>query len=79
MAEKIRRGLGVALALVICPCHLPLWLGLLAGTALGTYLSAHWGFTVAASTLLFLGGLALALLGFEDRRNAPGRARRRPS
>ncbi len=64
MIEGIRKGVGLALALVTCPCHLPvtapLLLSLLAGTTLGAYLSTHLEVLAAISTALFLGGLALA-------------------
>ncbi|WP_448592163.1 broad-spectrum mercury transporter MerE [Thermoflexus hugenholtzii] len=64
MLEDIRKVLGIALAVVTCPCHLPvtapLLLGLLAGTSLGAYLSTHLEVLAAVSTALFLGGLALA-------------------
>ncbi|GBD08752.1 hypothetical protein HRbin22_00993 [Candidatus Thermoflexus japonica] len=78
MLERIRRAIGLALALVTCPCHLPvtapLLLSLLAGTALGTYLSSHLEVLAAAAILLFLGGLALAFMGSGDPKRAPGAA-----
>ena len=64
MLKHLRQGVGLALALVTCPCHLPvtapLLLGLLAGTSLGAYLSTHLEVLAAASTALFLVGVAVA-------------------
>ena len=50
--------LGLGLALLTCPCHLPLLLALLAGTALGAWLSQH----VLLALLAMSGLFALALL-----------------
>lgn len=53
-------------ALVACPCHLsltmPAVLLLTSGTALGVWLAANHWFFWAASTALFMGGLAFAFL-----------------
>lgn len=74
MLENLRRGMGLALALVTCPCHLPvtapLLLGLLAGTALGSYLSTHMEVLAAVSGVLFLGGLVLATVDPGGRRGS---------
>lgn len=52
----VRRRIGAylftALALVTCPCHLPMLLALLAGTTAGAYLSEHWGIAALALTTL---------------------------
>lgn len=51
-------------ALVACPCHLPLTIPALllltSGTALGVWLIANQWFIWTASTLLFVGSLLLA-------------------
>jgi mercuric ion transport protein len=82
MLEDIRKVLGIALAVVTCPCHLPvtapLLLSLLAGTTLGAYLSTHLEVLAAVSTALFLGGLALAAAGSEGRQGS-GRAAAHPT
>jgi len=82
MLKHLRQGVGLALALVTCPCHLPvtapLLLSLLAGTTLGAYLSTHLEVLVAASTALFLVGLALAAAGSEGRQGS-GRAAAHPA
>lgn len=51
-------------AFISCPCHLPLTLPLLlaitSGTALGAWLERSTTTIYVVSTILFLGGLALA-------------------
>lgn len=37
--QRIGSYLFAALALVTCPCHLPIWLAVLAGTTAGAFLS----------------------------------------
>ena len=53
-------------ALVACPCHLPLTIPALllltSGTAVGAWLAANTWFVWAGSFALFIGGLALAFL-----------------
>ncbi len=53
-------------ALVACPCHLPLTIPLLllliSGTAAGVWLAANQWFIWLASTAIFAAGLALAWL-----------------
>jgi hypothetical protein len=82
MLEDIRKVLGIALAVVTCPCHLPvtapLLLSLLAGTTLGACLSTHLEVLAAVSTALFLGGLALAAAGSEGRQGS-GRVAAHPT
>ena len=54
-----------AIALIACPCHLPLTfpllLSLTAGTALGSWLEGRFGLVFVISTVIFIGGLALAM------------------
>jgi len=60
---------GLGLALLTCPCHLPLLLGALAGTALGGWLRQY----TLVVFLALLGLFVLALLygfGALDRRRA---------
>jgi len=52
--QRITAYLFTALALVTCPCHLPIWIALLAGTTAGAYLSEHWGIAALALTGLFV-------------------------
>lgn len=51
--NRISAYLFTALALVTCPCHLPILLALLAGTTAGAYLSENWGIAGLALTALF--------------------------
>ncbi len=57
-----RRGwkslLSLGLAALACPCHLPIVVGLLAGTTLGAWLSQH----SVIVTLVMLGVFVAALL-----------------
>jgi mercuric ion transport protein len=61
------KGYGLlAVALVLCPCHLPLLLALLGGTALGALLAAH---LLPAGVLLggvFVGALAVGSRALES-------------
>jgi len=64
-----KRNASLGLALLTCPCHLPLLLGALAGTALGGWLSRY----TLVVFLALLGLFVLALLygfGALDRRLA---------
>lgn len=60
------KGAGAGLvALIACPCHLPLTLPLLlaltSGTAVGGWLTANQWLVWVASIVLFIGGLALVV------------------
>lgn len=55
------RYLMAVLAVVTCPCHLPLLLALLGGTALGAALSEHMMIAIAAFTILFVVSASVAL------------------
>lgn len=62
--NKVRGYLAAGVALIACPCHLivtlPLFLGLMGGTAAGAYLEQNIALVFVVSTLLFVGGLVLA-------------------
>lgn len=53
-----------SLALLACPCHLPFWIMLFSGTALGSFLSADTVTAVMVFSALFLISLTAALLAF---------------
>ena len=61
---KIRGYLAGAVALVACPCHLPLTvplvLSLTAGTAAGVFFERYLGVAIVILAALFVGGLILA-------------------
>jgi len=73
--HRLRGYLAVGVALVACPCHLPLTvpllLALMGGTALGVWLAAHQGMIFVASAVLFLAGLGLGLLWLESPHRPP--------
>lgn len=50
------------LAVLTCPCHLPLLAGVLAGTTVGTLIAGHWVIAVALLGGLFIVSLAQAIL-----------------
>lgn len=55
-----KSGLLVALAVVTCPCHVPIVLTLLAGTTVGGLLAAHTGLLITGMAFIFVGTLAVA-------------------
>ncbi len=64
MKQKILITTGV----LACPCHLPLWLALLGGSAVGGAVAAHQGLALIGMTATFVVALGLALA-------RPGRSR----
>ena len=61
------------LAVLTCPCHLPIAIALLGSTALGAAMTEHMPLAVAAFTLLFAVSLWTAVRLFSrvpDRRGA---------
>ncbi len=54
-------------AAVFCPCHLPVWAGLFAGTAFGAFLAQNsiWLFIVLGVGFLFSFGYGLRLVAKE--------------
>ncbi len=52
--NQLSSYLWTGLAVVVCPCHLPLIIGALAGTTAGALLSRHWIVGLAALITLFL-------------------------
>jgi amino acid transporter len=62
MRRKIVGYVLAASAIVVCPCHLaitlPILIGLLGGTALGTTLAAHTSLVVAGASAYFVAALA---------------------
>jgi len=62
--QRIVAYLLAALAVVTCPCHLPVWIAVLAGTSAGAYLGEHWGVAALALTGLFVATVAGAMRMF---------------
>ncbi len=69
------RYLMAALAIATCPCHLPLLLVLLGGTAFGAALSEHTAVLFVALTLLFVLSARAAPRMFSQLDPAGGEAR----
>ncbi len=51
----------IATSVLACPCHLPLWLALLGGSAVGGMLAAHQTWVLIGMTVTFVVALGLAL------------------
>lgn len=52
------------LAVLTCPCHLPVLAVVLAGTTAGAFVGEHWGIAVLGLTGLFVLSLVRALRAF---------------
>jgi mercuric ion transport protein len=63
--QKVRSGVLLIVAIVTCPCHLPLTLpfvvALLVGTPAAVWLGQHVGWVYVGMTALFLLSLATGL------------------
>ncbi|KSW27509.1 MULTISPECIES: broad-spectrum mercury transporter MerE [unclassified Pseudomonas] len=56
-----------ALAVLTCPCHLPILAVVLAGTTAGSFIGEHWGIAAIALTGLFVLSVARVLRAFKGR------------
>ena len=56
-----------ALAVLTCPCHLPVLAIVLAGTTAGAFLGKYWGIAAFGLTGLFVLSLARAMRAFKGR------------
>lgn len=65
-----------AIAFLTCPCHLPIRLALVSGTALAGAISDHIGVTVAAFTVLFIASVWVTVYLFagKGRKSRPSRS-----
>lgn len=54
------------LAVLTCPCHLPLLVVVLAGTTAGAFISEYWVIAALALTGLFVLSLRRALRAFKE-------------
>lgn len=59
------RYLMATVAIVTCPCHLPILLAVLGGTAFGAVLSEHMAVAAIALTVLFVASAAAAVALFQ--------------
>ena len=62
-----RRISGYLLAVLTCPCHIPIFAALLAGTAAGGFLAEHFGTAILVFLVLFLISVAGAMYSFNGR------------
>jgi mercuric ion transport protein len=63
-SSRHRRGyLFGALAVLTCPCHLPIFAVLLSGTVAAPFLTDNFGMALAILSLLFIFSLTAALRG----------------
>ncbi len=61
-ASSRRRGRVYAiLALITCPCHLPILAVLLSGSAVGAFLNDHFAMAITIFSLLFVCSLVAAV------------------
>ena len=56
-----------ALAVLTCPCHLPILAAVLASTTAGAFIGEHWGIAAVALTGLFVLSVARLLRGLKER------------
>jgi mercuric ion transport protein len=59
--------LWAALAVLTCPCHIPILVAVLSGTALGAFLSEHFAVAFLALTVLFFVSAGAAVRGWKGR------------
>lgn len=75
----LKRGVAAIVAVLTCPCHLPIVLPILlsltAGTALGAWLSANTWSIWALFGVLFVVSLTITLRGLAGRTTDGGEAR----
>ncbi|CAM3433663.1 broad-spectrum mercury transporter MerE [Burkholderia gladioli] len=56
-----------ALAVLTCPCHLPILAIVLAGTTAGAFIGEYWGIAALTLTGLFVLSVTRLLRAFKDR------------
>jgi mercuric ion transport protein len=79
--DRLKGGGILTLAVVACPCHLPILLAVLGGTTLGTILAANVLPLVVVLSAVFVGALTVGLRTFETGSGltcAPHEPRRTP-
>lgn len=78
--QSIKGYFAGAIALVACPCHLPITfpilLSLTAGTVFGSWLVGNFWLLFGVLTVIFLGGLGLMFLwSWGDKKQEPGKTK----
>jgi mercuric ion transport protein len=66
-APRWRAYIWGSLAVLTCPCHLPLLAVVLAGTSVGAFVGDHWGVAALALTGLFVLSMTRVLRVFGRR------------
>ena len=66
-AGKLVFGIFAALAVLTCPCHLPILAIVLAGTTAGAFIGEYWGIAALTLTGLFVLSVTRLLRAFKDR------------
>jgi mercuric ion transport protein len=59
--RSLKGHLLLGLAFLVCPCHVPLLLAILAGTSLAGTLSEHFGVTLLAFSVIFAAAVFFGL------------------
>lgn len=65
--KSVSGYLWAGLAVLTCPCHLPILAALLAGTTVGVFLGEYWGIAALALVGLFALSLTRAMREFKAR------------
>ena len=69
--STLRTRLAAALAVIACPCHVPLLLVLLAGTTFGAGLASYTGLLYGVMTAVFVGALVFLFARTNRTSDAP--------
>jgi len=65
--RRISGYLLAVLAVLTCPCHIPIFAAVLAGTAAGSFLTEYFGTAILVFLVLFLISVAGAMYSFNGR------------
>jgi len=57
---KMKKYLSLIAAFIFCPCHLPIWAGVFAGSAFGTFLAQNLLWAAIGLSAFFLLAVAYA-------------------
>lgn len=71
-ARRVRYRISATVTFLTCPCHIPILLFLLSGTAAGALLADNVWLVVAIVVPIFLYAAITAMLSFEHKSNDSG-------